>query len=226
MNKETARLLFMDYLYDELEDEKKKELEEILAKNPELKKELDELSEVRSMISHLPVQDAAEQLVMVEPKKSGFKNWWQNLIEALLPLNSFTKAGFALASLVIVFVILGALTKMNITVNGEGFNLAFGEKQEIIQQGFTPRQVDYLLQQMKLENAHIVVEAVQAVQKDQADQLEKTLINFADYMEQQRQADLQIINSGLITMEKTYYNRFRKTDQVLGEIIQTVSTNN
>ena len=226
MNKETARSLFMDYLYDELEYGQRKELETFLSQNPELKKELDELSNVRSMLSHLPVQNPTEQLVMVEPNKSGFQEWWNELIGGLLPGNGFARAGFAMASILLVFVVIGAFTKMNITVNESGFNLAFGNKQEIIQQGFTPQQVEMLLQQVKEENAIMISDAVQAAQQQQENRIEKTLINFADYIEQQRQSDLQMISSGLYNMEETYYDRFRQTDQVLGELIQTVSTRN
>lgn len=224
MNKETARSLFMDYLYDELEQDQRNELEQFLSQNPEVKKELDELSDVRSMIAHLPVQDPAEQLVMVDPAKSGFQEWWNDLLGTILPKKGVAKAGFALASLIVVFVIIGAVTKINITLNDSGFNLAFGEKKEIIQQGFTPQQVNYLLQQVKQENARMITETVQAAQEHQESRIEKTLINFADYIEQQRQSDIQMINSGLLTMEETYYDRFKQTDQVLGEIIQTVST--
>ncbi len=115
---------------------------------------------------------------------------------------------------------------MNISLNDSGFELAFGEKQEIVQQGFTAEQVDYLLQQMREENALMVSEAVQAVQQSQDEKLEQTLINFANYVEQQRIDDLQFISSGINNMEEVYYDRFRQTDQVLGELIQTVSTRN
>ncbi len=226
MNKETARSLFMDYLYDELEQDQRKELEQFLSQNPELKKELEELSNVRSMLSHLPVQDPAEQLVMVEPHKSGFQEWWNELIGGLLPQNGFARAGFAMASLLLVFVVLGAFTKLNVTVNDGSFNLAFGEKQEIIQQGFTPQQVEMLLQQVREDNAVMISDAIQQAQQQQENRIEKTLVNFADYIEQQRQSDLQMITSGIYNMEETYYDRFRQTDQVLGELIQTVSTGN
>lgn len=226
MNKETARSLFMDYLYDELEQDQRNELEQFLSQNPDLKKELDELSDVRSMIAHLPVQDPDEQLVMVEPNKSGLLEWWNELIGGLLPQNGFARAGFALASILTLFVVIGAFTKMNITVGNGGFNLAFGEKQEIIQQGFTPQQVQQLLEQVKEDNAIMISEAVQAAQRQQESRIENTLVNFADYIEQQRQSDLQMITSGLYDMEETYYDRFRQTDQVLGELIQTVSTRN
>lgn len=226
MNKETARSLFMDYLYGELEQDQRKELEIFLSQDPELQKELDELGDVRSMLQHLPVQDPAEQLVMVEPNKSGFQDWWNELIESWIPTNGFARAGFAMASVLILFVVVGAFTKVNISVDNGGFNLTFGEKQEIIQQGFTPEQVDYLIQQMREENALMVSEAVQAVQQSQDEKLEQTLINFADYVELQRRNDLQMISSGLSNMEETYYDRFRQTDQVLGELIQTVSTRN
>lgn len=226
MNKETARSLFMDYLYDELEQDQRKELETYLSQNPELKKELDELGSVRSMLQHLPVQDPAEQIVMVEPNQSGFQDWWNELIENWIPKNGFVRAGFAMTSLLILFVVMGAFTNMNVSFNDNGFELAFGEKQEIVQQGFTVEQVDYLLQQMREENALMVSEAVQAVQRSQDEKLEQTLINFADYVEEQRRSDLRMISSGLTSMEETYYDRFRQTDQVLGELIQTVSTRN
>jgi|AntRauTorckE6833_2_1112554.scaffolds.fasta_scaffold00099_10 hypothetical protein len=226
MNKETARSLFMDYLYDELEQDQRNELEQFLSQNPEVKKELDELSDVRSMIAHLPVQDPEKQLVMAEPDQAGFQEWWNDFVDGLLPRKGFARAGFAIASLLVVFVVLGAFTKLNISVNDGGFSLAFGEKQEIIQQGFTPQQVEMLLQQVREDNAVMISDAVQSAQQQQENELEKTLVNFADYIEQQRQSDLQMISSGLYDMEETYYDRFRQTDQVLGELIQTVSTGN
>lgn len=226
MNKETARSLFMDYLYDELEQDQRNELEQFLAEHPELQKELDELGNVRSMLQHLPVQDSAEQLVMVEPDTAGFQSWWNKLVENWIPKNGFVRAGFAMASLLILFVVMGAVTNMNVSINDNGFNLAFGEQQEPAQPGFTPEQVDYLLQQVKEENALMITEAVQALQESQDDKLEQTLFNFADYMEEQRRNDLRMISSGFNNMEEVYYDRFRQTDQVLGELIQTVSTRN
>lgn len=226
MNKETARSLFMDYLYDELEQDQRKELETFLSQSPELKKELDELWDVRSMLQHLPVQDPAEQIVMVEPERSGFQDWWNELIESWIPQSGFGRAGFAMASVLILFVVMGAYTKMNISINENGFELAFGEKQEVVQQGFSAEQVDYLLQQMREENALMISEAVQAVKQTQDEKLEQALINFANYVEQQRRDDLQFISSGINNMEEVYYDRFRQTDQVLGELIQTVSTRN
>ncbi|MDR9419269.1 anti-sigma factor family protein [Gracilimonas sp.] len=226
MNKETARSLFMDYLYDELEQDQRKELEQFLAEHPDLQNELEELGEVRSMLEHLPVQDPAEQLVMMEPEQSGFQDWWNELIGSLIPKNGFARAGFAVASLLILFVVMGAFTKLNISVDDNGFELAFGDKQEVLQQGVTAQQVDYLLQQMKEENALMVADAVQQVQQAQDEKLEQSLINFADYIEEQRINDLQMISSGINNMEEVYYDRFRQTDQVLGDLIQTVSTRN
>lgn len=226
MNKKTARSLFMDYLYDELEQDQRKELELFLTDHPELQKELEELGDVRSILQHLPVQDPAEQIVMVEPESSGSQDWWNEFMNSWIPQDKFVRAGFAMASLLILFVMLAAFTQMSISINENGFRLAFGELQKPVQQGFTSEQVDYLLQQMKQENALMVGEAVQTVQEMQDQKLEQTLVNFADYIEQQRRKDLQMISSGFNNMEETYYTRFRQTDQVLGELIQTVSTRN
>ena len=224
MNKETARLLFMDYLYDELEQDQRKELEQFVAQHPELQKELEELGDVRSLLQQLPVQDPAEQLVMVEPDQTGFQNWWNEFISSWVPQGNFARTGMVMASLFILFVALGAFTQMEVSINDNGFKLAFGESEEAFQQGYSPEQVEYFLEQVRQENALMLSDAVQQIQQTQDEKLEQTLINFADYMEQQRINDLQVISSGINNMEEVYYDRFRQTDQVLGDLIQTVST--
>lgn len=225
MNKETARELFMDYLYDELNSTQKKELEQFLSLHPHLQKELEELSDVRSVLSHLPVQEPARQFVMMEPGKAETKSSWDKFIHALIPQNGFALAGYAVATCLILFAVIGAFTQMSLTINDNGFNLAFREPQEVVQQGFTAEQVEYLLQQLKEENALMVSDALQTMQENQDEKLEQTFIDFARFMEQQRTRDLQLISSGLNNMEETYYDRFEQTDLVLNEIIQTVSRN-
>lgn len=225
MNKEQARSHFMDYLYDELSPEKRSEFESFISDHPDLKKELNELSEVRSMLAHLPTRDADEQLVLMDPQSSEqlvmdrLRDW----VQSLIPVSTFARTGLAMASLILAFFITGASTDLNLSIGNNGFELSFGEPR-VVQEGFTPQQVEYLLGQMKQENALMISQAVQSVQENQQQQLEKTLLNFADYMEQQRLSDLNMISTGMVAMEENYSNRFRQTDQVLGEIIQTVSS--
>ncbi|MFN1835611.1 anti-sigma factor [Balneola sp. MJW-20] len=226
MDKETARLLFMDYMYDELDPGRRTELEQYLEKYPELKDELQQLGDVRQMLTHLQSEDPAEQLVMMEPdsapaEQSGFSR----LLESLLTLNSLSRAAFATAFMVLLFFITGALTDMNFSIGSEGFALTFGE-QAPAEQGISPEQVQFMLDEVKEENARLMADLLEASRQQQEEQFQLTLASFADYINDQRYTDMQLLSSGLSSMEQAYYDRFRQTDQVLGEIIQTVSSQN
>ncbi|MEX0608842.1 MAG: hypothetical protein WD016_10840 [Balneolaceae bacterium] len=225
MNKETARLLFMDYLYDELEADQKTELEKYLSEHPDLQNELNELADVRSLLTHLPVQDPAGQLVIVEPEQKNI-NWWGELREALIPKNNYARAGFAMAACLLVFMVTAAFLQINMSMNDDGFTVAFGERESQPEQAFSVEQVEYLINQVKEENALLMAQFIEVAQEQQDQKLEEAFTSFAHFVDQQRTSDLRLISSDLSSLEETYYDRFRKTDQVLGEIIQTVSTRN
>lgn len=225
MTKDEARILFMDYIYGELNDTEKHELELFVNQHEDLKLELEELSGTRSLLQHLPVQSPAEQLVMMEPEKK--KNsisgpWWKSLAGFLTPQSGFGRTGFAMATFVFLFLVTGAFTNMNISNGDNGFSISFGE-QPPVQTGYTAAQVEMIINQVQRENAQLVNEIVLAAQEQQEVQFQQTFASFADYLNDQRSTDLELINIGLTSLEENTYDRFRQTDQVLGEIIETVS---
>ncbi len=227
MTKEEARILLMDYMYGELEADQAKELEQYISQHADLKQELEELTETRSMLQHLPVQSPQEQLVIMEPEtreKTATSNWWERVRTALSPQAGFARTSFAIAGFVFLFVITGALTNMKVSIGDNGFSMTFGE-QPPAQVGYTPSQVELIINQVQKENAQLVNQIVLAAQEQQEEQFQQTLATFAQYIDDQRATDLELMNYSLSSLEETTYNRFRQTDQVLGEIIQTVSTN-
>ena len=227
MTREEAQILLMDYLYGELDEAQTQELELFLKTDPELKQEFEELSQTRSMLQHLPVQNPVEQLVIMEPEKETTpvgENWWQKLSTLLIPQSGFGKTGFALATFVFLFFVMGAFTGMNLSVGDGGFKMTFGE-QPPVQTGYTAAQVEMIVNQVQRENAEMINEYVLAAQEQQDAQFQQTLATFAEYLDNRRESDLELFNYSLTSLEETTYDRFRQTDQVLGEIIQTVSTN-
>ena len=227
MTKEEARILLMDYMYGELDADQAKELELFISQHDDLKQELEELTETRSMLQHLPVQSPQEQLVIMEPSaetNNGGPNWWERFKAAFSPQAGFARTSFAIAGFVFLFVITGALTNMNVSIGDNGFSMTFGE-QPAKQVGYTPAQVELIINQVQKENAQLVNQIVLAAQEQQEEQFQQTLATFAQYIDDQRATDLELMNYSLSSLEETTYNRFRQTDQVLGEIIQTVSTN-
>ena len=132
-----------------------------------------------------------------------------------------------MASLLLLFVITGAVTDMNISSGDGGFSITFGEQSP--EASYSTDEVrlivDQAINQVQQENAAMVREFIIVSQEQQELQFEETLATFADYLNVQRETDLELLTLGISNLQESTFNRFRQTDQVLGEIIQTVSTN-
>ncbi|MBO6523101.1 MAG: hypothetical protein JJ971_04685 [Balneolaceae bacterium] len=226
MTREEAQILLMDYMYGELDEQQSRELELFLETDNELKQEFEALTQTRSMLQHLPVKSPAEQLIIMEPDKeaSTSESWWHRVSSLLIPQSGFGRTGFAITAFVFLFFVMGAFTDMNISAGDGGFKMTFGE-QPPVQTGYTAAQVEMIINQVQQENAEMINEYVLAAQEQQEAQFEQTLSTFAQYLDNRRESDLELFNYSLTSLEETTYDRFRQTDQVLGEIIQTVSTN-
>jgi anti-sigma factor RsiW len=225
MNKEEARLLLMDYVYGELDEAKKTELLSFIDQHDDLKQEFEEITDTQSFLHHLPVQNPAEQLVIMEPKNASGEGFWESILNALTPRNSFAQAGFGVAVLAFVFIVTGAITGLNLSYSETGVQLGFGKVSEA-EKSFSAAQVEQIVQQIQRDNVALVQQVVADAQEQQNIQLEETFASFASYLEGQRTNDLQLISSGLEDLKENTFTRFRQNEQVLGEIIQTVSYGN
>ncbi len=226
MNKEEARLLIMDYMYGELSDAKEKELLSFIAKHDDLKQEFEELTNTKSVLKHLPVQDPEEQLVIMEPTSTQQKeSFWSRFADALIPKNLFAQTSFGIAVLALVLMVTGALTGLNVSYTDSSVQLGFGEA-PASEKTFSASQVEQIVQQIQRDNVALVEQVVADAQARQNDQLEETFASFASYLENQRTNDLQLISSGLEDLKENTFTRFQQNEQVLGEIIQTVSYGN
>ncbi|MBO6794065.1 MAG: hypothetical protein JJ895_09145 [Balneolaceae bacterium] len=226
MTKEEARELFIDFMYGGLDIDTQQQLEAFVQQHPDLKDELDGLMETRQVLQQMPVESPTEQFVMMDPAvaKSSFRSSFEKLWTALSPKSGFGRAGFAVASFVFLFIITGSLTNLNFSMQDGEISLRFGE-QPPAQVGYSAAQVEMIINQVQAENAELVAEFVQAAQEQQETQFQQTLASFASYLDEQRTSDLELIDYSLANLQETTYNRFVQTDQVLGEIIETVSYN-
>ena len=226
MTKDEARELFIDFMYGELDIDNQQKLELAILQYPDLKKEFDGLIETRKVLQQMPVENPEGRIMMMEPSSAYFffKNWWENILSVFTLRTTFSRYSLAFASVVFLFALTGRLTNLNIDYQNNGFSLSFGEQptQEI---GFTAEQVELLINQVQADNAQLVAEIIQAAQEQQEFQFQQTLASFAEYLDEQRASDLQLIDYSLTHLEEITYNRFYQTDQVLGELIETVSYN-
>lgn len=227
MTHEEARILMMDALYDELTGPEMQRLQQYLNEHPELREEFEAFGTTRQILSELPAEEPAGRFVMVEPGQSALHRWWNEFIDSLIFRSRMAKAALALSALMLVFFAAAGLSEMNINYSDDGFRMAFGSEPLTpppVQQGISPEQVQYMLDEMRAENARMISAAVEEATSQQAGEFRQTLLDFASYMEQQRNTDLRLISSGLNSLEEDYNTRYRQTNRMLGEIIQTVQT--
>jgi hypothetical protein len=223
MNHEEARRLFMDYLYGEMDSTAKADFEQYLNDHPELRTELNELHETADLLNFMPAEQSEEDLLilpMPEEGQSGrvlpFFSRWNSL------------AGAAAAMLIFFFGVLAG--NVNIATDEGQLAISFGTpetKPEVIEPAeptFTVGQVEQIITQLQTDQEARMNQLLSTLQADQQQQLQATLTDFADYLNQQRNEDLRLISLGFESLEESTYDKFRRTDEVLGSLIQTVGT--
>lgn len=220
MNDQLARSLFMDYLYDEITEEDKQKLELYLSTQPKLQEELRQLQQTRNLLQQAPAPDAIQKLLIVEPKRRTFEQWWQEA-KNLLPHSLIGKTGFALAAAVALFFFIGSAAKLNVSFTDQGTSVSFGSA-PVINEGLSQQQAQALLQQIRAENAAMLENYAQNVARQNKEQLQQVV----QYFEQQRFRDLQLIDQNLDQVQQANSYRWQQTSQYLSEVLQNVNFQN
>ncbi len=226
MNKQDARLLMMDYLYDEMSKDKKAEFEQLLEKDPGLKKELDEMSETRSLLQQIQSEESGAKLLMMNPEKGRVAARIEEIRKVLTPRSTLGKTALSLAALFLIAVLLASAAKLTVSTTGDGLTLAFGGAPVVHNQsnGLSKDEADALVQQIRQENAVLAANLIRQAQEQQNEQFEEAMIQIVDYFETQRANDLQLLGGGIAQLEEVTYNRFRQTDQTLNGLLYAIST--
>lgn len=220
MNEQQARSLFMDYLYDEISENQKEKLEKFLEKHPDLKEELSALGETRSVLQNMPEPDPAEKMLVVEPRERSFADWWQDA-KNLLPRSSFGKTAFAAAAAILLFLFAGSLAQLQISTSGNGMTVSFGNVAPA-NKGLTADQADALVQEIREENAAMLADYAESIQRQNQEQLQQVVTHF----EEQRMNDLQLVSQAIDELQQNTNYRLYQTNEYLSEVLQTVSYQN
>lgn len=218
MNDQSARSLLMDYLYDEISEEQKTKLETYLKDNPELRKELDELSETRSILQQMPEVNPDKKLLVMEPREGSFSHWWQQA-KHLLPQSFLGKSALAAAAGLILFLFVGSVAQLHINSSSDGIAISMGYSPKI-NHGLSKQEAEALISQIREENAAMLSEYAEAINQQNKEQLQKVV----NYFQEQRINDLQLVDQTLDELQQNTNYRLRQTNQYLGQMLQTVST--
>lgn len=219
MNDQLARSLFMDYIYEEIDSKDKRKLETYLENHPHLHKELEELQQTRSLLSRIPEENPNQKLLVLEPNKSSFGQWWSDA-KNLLPESFFGKTGFAIAAGLILLLIISSITQLHIDTSGDGIAVSFGYS-PTINEGLTEEDAEMLISQIREENAIMMAEYMESMNRQNREQLQQVV----NYFQQQRINDLQLVNQTLDELQQDTDYRLQQTNRLWGELLQTVTLN-
>jgi hypothetical protein len=99
-----------------------------------------------------------------------------------------------------------------------------GNMDQLIREASTASQTQIreYVASIQTENIKMVKDYFQLTASDQKKYVEALLVDFAKYLEQQRNSDLQLVQTRLNSMEKNTNVFKQETEQILSSIITTV----
>lgn len=253
MDKQTARSLLMDFLYDEISAEEQEKLEAYLDTHPDLFEELKELRKTQKMLGQMPEPDRPRKLHIVEPRRRSFGMWWDD-VKTATPRSGWGKAGLAAAVCLLFLLVVGSIVNLQIRSGKAGFYFSLGYGNKIEQLATEEQEHKHLMNtkannkvaKVKAENLLTEKEAKQFITAQEAQVLlakiqqqnRELLASFAKkmnkqdrqqlqkivkYFQAQRLYDLKRINRSLNRTQLANVYRWHQTNRLLSEIIQTAS---
>lgn len=202
----------MAYLYDELTDNEKKKIEAYLAENEDARRELEELRDARTILSKMNDREVAvpsfvfdESPKVVAMNKGGFFSFWRN--------------SMAIAASISIIILVGFLTKVNLSWGDDGMQLSFGN-QPTEQSGYTEADVQRMIQSAIAENNQLVNNKLESVEQGMKQLVSNTPTPTIEqkqidaYMEEWRIQSIETL-AGLL--ESSELSQKEYTDQVLRE---------
>ena len=115
---------------------------------------------------------------------------------------------------------LDASIRKNLDVNS-------GKINELVQQASmaSQEQIRQFVSGIQAENATLVKDYFQLTSSEQKKYVENLLVDFAKYLQQQRNDDLQLVSTRLNNLEQNTDLFKQETEQILSSIITTVGNN-
>ncbi len=114
----------IDFLYGEMGSSEKKEFEELLKKDSELRKEMVDLQKMRSDLNKLEEKEVMEPFSIWGGSKSNWINGRKQ--HRSIVLNPIT----AIAASLVILMLVGYVTNFSVSINSSGFQLSFNETKQ------------------------------------------------------------------------------------------------
>ncbi len=204
MTEQETQNQLMDYLYNEMDDEQKAAFEKHLENNPKLRKELNELQGIRSLLDNVPTETPAYNMIGLpqEPKTSR--------------IYSFIKPVLTIAASLLIGVMIFAFADIEMGQTENGYYLTFGSPP--VEESVSEEAVIDLMNQIRNENQLLIAAMLEQNRELQNAQLEQVITELAQYYEARRNQDLMLVAEGFAQLEEETTNRLVRTNETLEDI--------
>jgi hypothetical protein len=222
MDKQEFQIRAMEYLCGEMSEDERIEFEIEVEKSPDLKAELEQLSVSRSLLQQIPRPKASESDAR---ESSRIQDTNRHTVTGIEKSRSGYVRAFivSLAALFLATILAFTFVQFEAGQSEHGFYIHFGERTSDPVPAINENDLIYLLDQIREENRMLMAAMIEQNQQVQNAQLQEALNLLTDYYERQRQRDLIFITEGLIQLEENTHQRFQQTDEVLVDLLHTLS---
>lgn len=218
ITKDEARLLILDLLYEEIDEKKKTELEEALNYYPGLRQELQELQETRLLLGNMPAEKPKQNVLVLQPERSGFQQWLKDLKRVLLPESVLARTGLGLAAFLIATLMITAFSTAHFQVSEAGWSVTIGSEPPSVIQEVDEEIYQELIELVRRENLELTASLIEESRALQEEALQQTAESMYRYFENRRQEDLIRIEEALTQLEEENTFRYLITNEALSDL--------
>lgn len=158
MNYKPDESTLIDYLYEELSQQEREQVHQYLEQNPGVKKELEELKEVRTIMGKLPDNEVAEPTFIFDRNEVVVVK--RNILES-----SFFKTMASIAASIVLVILTGYFTNAHISYSDSTLNIGFGVIEPVSTPSeITKEEVRSWMQQTMAENNTDILDKIDDVE--------------------------------------------------------------
>lgn len=212
------KILFMDFLYNELNAEDEGRLKEHLKICESCRREYEELSKTSVLLRGWPDEEPESNLVFVN-QPAGFLSRLRHLIwPSAAPLGKKLLAGLSTAAVAVL--LLAAVLNFELTKKGEDMNV----RMSLLPRSEVRQNIDStIIKQLREQNLELINQVMLANREQQRQEMVRNLTQFAQEVHRQRQNDLMLVGHGLEQAQEWNDTRFQHTNEVLNSLIRTTT---
>ncbi|MBD3288335.1 hypothetical protein GF337_05985 [candidate division KSB1 bacterium] len=221
MKCDDTKLLFMDFIYNEISDEDEQVLQNHLSGCVSCREEFQSLKQTSGILRKWEDVDPKLNLIFVSDKKSIFGAFMDKFSFAPKKLAFGFALGFA--SIILFF----SIANTELSFKDGDFSMKMGLfKTRTEQAQLSPEVQQALLNQLQQQNAQMISEMIRQSEQRQRQELAATLTKFSREFNYQRTNDLKLMGAGLDEIEQKLYQQMEKqTNDRFNNLIRYINQN-